>query len=1134
MIDMIEEQIPIKLSDLIQIQPNSLRSIQVESDLENNEIAESYVLTGQSRLCVARILLRLNDQTHGRSWTLTGPYGSGKSFFSLFLMNLVSVNQPGHRHSKNLLSKVDPILMDQIEKILELSHSKGLLPIPITGFRSSLKTCLKHGFVRIINQLGDIAVPSILKSELENWTFQTDSHLIIQWIKKFQSAISNSPINYKGIIIIFDEMGKPLEYSSTHADEEDVYLLQELAEFANRSGENPVVIIGILHQAFERYALILDQTTQREWAKVQGRFEDIAFQEPPTQQTRLLANAINFIATEKLKVLVPNLVQIIKSSVDSGWCPSLMKEEEFQKLCEVTYPFHPSVLVVLPYIFKRLAQNERSIFAYLASFEPNGFQEFIQANSPPIFLRLPNLFDYLSANFQSRLYSSNRARILTETLERLSTTPELSQIEIEIIKTIGLLNWLGEVSSLQANETLLSSALLSEEITTQVFHQSLMKLRNKRIIVFRKHNQTYAIWQGSDVDLDERIDQAQRQISGVFSITEAVQSYLPPRPIVARRHSFQNGTLRFFEVRYVDSTLLDLNILSQKNGASGLILLCLAANSVEISEFLAWSNQSLFSDSDGILIGISKRIGRLNELLFDLRCFHWIEENTPELRDDKVAQKELFSRINSIETLIQNELTHSIDYENLVNSSDCIWKYKGQDLFTEERKEISQVLSKICDERYSSSPIIRNELINRRQLSAQSAAARRNLIDAILTKSNLPKMGIEGYPPERSIYESLFIMGGLHKLNENKSWNIVDPANDDPLKLIPIWKVMSDFIFASPPRQLPIVDLYNQLSNPPFGATEGVLPVFLCAFLQAHKDETTLYRDGTLLAEPSVPDWEVLLKRPELFTIAGCRVIGTRAAIVERIAFGFKTSPKVMPIVRELVRQLKSLPEYAWKTNKLSVHAISLRRAIETAHSPEQLLFGDLPKALGLDPISENQLDNDALEQFFLRLNQTLSELATATPRLRDWARDVFLDACELPKSIEGWQSFVEISLEMNGRVNNPNLAPLVKRAAESPDPSAALESVLALVANRPLRVWTDMDVDRFPKLAQSLGRLFVIDRNGYLPGLTLTPQEKLRSTEIVQILRTQLEKSNDSSRILQEALQQLMEIYRSEKKQNL
>ena len=75
--DMVNESITssMKISELIHIHPNGLRSIQVENDLENSAIAESYVLTGQSRACLARILLHLNDASYGRSWTLTGPFG---------------------------------------------------------------------------------------------------------------------------------------------------------------------------------------------------------------------------------------------------------------------------------------------------------------------------------------------------------------------------------------------------------------------------------------------------------------------------------------------------------------------------------------------------------------------------------------------------------------------------------------------------------------------------------------------------------------------------------------------------------------------------------------------------------------------------------------------------------------------------------------------------------------------------------------------------------------------------------------------------------------------------------------------------------------------------------------------------
>jgi hypothetical protein len=48
--------------------------------------------------------------------------------------------------------------------------------------------------------------------------------------------------------------------------------------------------------------------------------------------------------------------------------------------------------------------------------------------------------------------------------------------------------------------------------------------------------------------------------------------------------------------------------------------------------------------------------------------------------------------------------------------------------------------------------------------------------------------------------------------------------------------------------------------------------------------ETTLYSEGTLLPAPEVADWEALLRRPELFSVAGCRIVGPRLAIVERLA----------------------------------------------------------------------------------------------------------------------------------------------------------------------------------------------------------------------------------------------------------
>src|SRR5262249_57696812 len=55
-----------------------------------------------------------------------------------------------------------------------------------------------------------------------------------------------------------------------------------------------------------------------------------------------------------------------------------MGAAELQECLIACYPLHPLTAVVLGPLFRQLAQNERSLFAFLASSEPFGFQEFLR------------------------------------------------------------------------------------------------------------------------------------------------------------------------------------------------------------------------------------------------------------------------------------------------------------------------------------------------------------------------------------------------------------------------------------------------------------------------------------------------------------------------------------------------------------------------------------------------------------------------------------------------------------------------------------------------------------------------------------------------------------------------------------
>lgn len=1110
------------ISSALHIHQSGLRSVNVEQDLGENSIVEGYVLTTQARACLKRILQRFDGNSPGRSWTLTGPYGSGKSYFSLFLMNLMGTVQSSHSFVLSSLQKIDPLLAERAVNTLNHGSTKGLLPVPITGYRASLQDCIKHGLLLSLERLkGDGKIKSLL-DELLNWTPEIESRTVINWLKSFIGIITQPEYGYLGMMLVFDEMGKPLEYSASHSETSDVYILQELAEYASRSGDMPFVFIGILHQSFDRYALHLDRSAQREWSKVQGRFEDIPFQEPPAQQIRLLSNAIEYDNPSLLTGVLENLQVAAKGAVDNGWVPSLMNSDEFIELSARTYPFHPIALVALPYIFHRLAQNERSVFAYLASFEPAGFQEFIQRNLIGQFIRLPELFDYLFANFQGRLFASLRARAITETIDRLNSTPNLDELEAALLKTIGLLNWLAEVSHLQANETNVIASLLSNDTSDAEIRQALKKMAVRSLIVYRRFNKTYSIWQGSDVDIEERLQKAQQQLTGAFSFAEAVQEHMPPRPIVARRHSYLSGTLRYFEVRYVDATTRDQLSFTPAPGASGLVLLCLPLNLTEAVEFNKWAEQAAFCNRPDIVIGVAERTGRVTELLYEMRCLDWVEKNTPELRDDPVARRELRTRFAEIQSLIQNSLDRSLSIYRLRNSVDCRWFYAGEEISEKGNRGLSHLLSGTCDTLYDQSPIAWNEIVNRRLLSSQGAAARRNLIEAMLTHAAEENLGIEGFPPERSMYESLLKASGLHCLNDEK-WTFAPPDND-PLKLQPIWNAINDYIFTDPPETRKLDALYRILNAPPYGLTDGVIPIFLCAFLIVYQGETTLYREGSLLPEPGIADWEILLRRPELFGVAGCRISGTLQTILERFATAYHTEAAVMPVVRALVRGIKSLPEHTLKTNLLSDHAKKVRSVIEQARSPEALLFVGLPGAVGMKPFSQSRYVTKRVGLFLEQLSEAFSELVNDMPQLLAWGRDEWLTACGLETGEEGWGQFRIFAADMSARTSKPGLVPLLKRAAETEDGRAALESVLAFIAGRPPRTWTDADIDQFQIQAKMLGRAFQTEREGAASEFSLSPEQRENSRKVAENIRKYIQKSfTDDPRVLRAALQVLL-----------
>ena len=126
-------------------------------------------------------------------------------------------------------------------------------------------------------------LPQMVHPRIHEWLFLLSSLL----------AVAARDEGYKGVLLVIDELGKLFEYAAKYPQKGDVYVLQELAEHVSRTNAFPAILVGVLHQSFEEYGHLLDIGTRREWSKIQGRFDDVAFLEPADQVIRMVAEAIH-------------------------------------------------------------------------------------------------------------------------------------------------------------------------------------------------------------------------------------------------------------------------------------------------------------------------------------------------------------------------------------------------------------------------------------------------------------------------------------------------------------------------------------------------------------------------------------------------------------------------------------------------------------------------------------------------------------------------------------------------------------------------------------------------------------------------------------------------------------------------
>lgn len=405
------------ITRLFHINPRFLRSTHLERDFSDPDSCTGYILTDFTKSCVERLTEGLLTNSKRRAWRLTGDYGTGKSSFALALAHLFSGHQNEPIRELRQLIKIKGLRCDDL----------NLVPILVTGNRSplrlalhsALRNCIDTTFSNIsettfpsrlqrILEVGDkdISLPDKLGVSQDAWSDAlhiTDEEIVEGFIEFSQLAKSKS--KKSGVLLILDELGKFLEFAAMYPEHQDIYLLQQLAEAASRSGDTPLFVLGLLHQGFNAYADRLDGTSKQEWEKVAGRFEEILFNQPLEQVIHLLSSALGIQTKDIPEARRKETGSRMGYALKQNWYgPVPLRDELLDKAAEL-FPLDPLAVPVIVRAMHHFGQNERSLFSFLQSSEPCGLQAYAAQHSPESarLYRIHDFYDYVRANLSHSL-----------------------------------------------------------------------------------------------------------------------------------------------------------------------------------------------------------------------------------------------------------------------------------------------------------------------------------------------------------------------------------------------------------------------------------------------------------------------------------------------------------------------------------------------------------------------------------------------------------------------------------------------------------------------------------------------------------------------------------------------------------
>ena len=618
------------LADQVHVARRYQLAIRLDTDLGNPAALEGFICPRSSGE-VLRTMARNVAETGQGAFTWTGPYGSGKSSLAVALSAALSGGEALRRRAVSILGQTTSTMLAESMP----PRTRGWRMLPVVGRRDRPE--------RVIGE--SIVAAGLLAGKAPRvWT---EPHIL----DALEEISARNPRAGGGLVVLIDEMGKFLE-AAAH-DGSDIHLFQQLAERASRS-RGRLIVVGILHQAFEEYAHLLSRQMRDEWSKIQGRFVDLVVNATGDEQIDLIGRAIKSRHSARPPGASANAVAGLLQGQRSPYLTEMLED---------CWPLHAVVACLLgPLSRRRFGQNQRSLFGFLNSAEPQGFRDFLRHANDGDLYGPERLWDYLRINLEPSILASpdgHRWALAADALGRCEAVGG-GDLHLCVLKVIAVVDLLKDRSGLVPSADLLTLVVPND--TAKELTVVLDDLQRWSLIVFRKFMDAYAIFEGSDFDIDQALEQASANMGDIDLTSVGAMGNV--QPIVAKRHYHQSGALRWFDVRVVPLVEVDRIAAdySPRHGAIGSFFLAIPTQGeTEITASEICHKAVRQTHQWDIVVGLSVSAWRIPYLAAELSTLERVRDDSPDLQHDRVARKEVRARIAAVQGRLEGELGRAFD-----------------------------------------------------------------------------------------------------------------------------------------------------------------------------------------------------------------------------------------------------------------------------------------------------------------------------------------------------------------------------------------------------------------------------------------------------------------------------------------